>query len=332
MQNNSIVGRRSLFARAAVSVVLLLASSAAAAAPQIRDLGTLGGNSSFARDINEAGQIVGEAALANGQTHAFILTPWVSSRLVDLGTLGGPSSQALGISNRGQVVGSSEVSATGGETRAFLWDQGRMTALPPLNGASFSQASDVNDAGVVVGASGGVAVRWVNGRVQSLGTLGGESSFATGINSSGVIVGNGATSSGDFHGWVFEGGTLRDLGTFGGVRSTAEGINSSGDIVGHFETAAGVIHGYLLRRGAFRDLGALDQFSGANAIANSGVIAGEGGGGAVVHGVLWNESGALVDLGALPGSNFSSAASVNSSSTAVGVSATAAGLHAVVWR
>ncbi len=253
--------------------------------------------------------------------------------MVDLGTLGGTFSQALAISNRGQVVGTSTLSGDS-QTRAFVWDQGKLTALPPLNGSMFSEGIDVNDAGTVVGQSDGVAVVWQNGRPRSLGTLGGVSGFATGINPSGVIVGNGSTPSGDFHGWVFKNGVMIDLGGFGGASSSADGINSQGDIVGHFEIAPGNPHGYLLSSsGVFRDLGALaGGSSNANAIANSGLVAGEGSSANTVHALLWDYNRAIVDLGVLPGSNFSSASSVNSAGTVVGVSALDAGFRAVVWR
>ncbi len=336
MNANRAHRRGFVFAMLLAFTLATLASAAdvQAAARQITDLGTLGGATAFARDINEPGQIVGESTTANGQTHAFLITPWVAmGRMVDLGTLGGTFSQAAAISNRGQVVGTSTLSGDA-QTRAFLWDQGKMAALPPLDGSMFSEGLDVNDAGIVVGQSNGIAVSWQNGRVHVIGTLGGGSSFATGINPSGVIIGNGATPSGDFHGWVFKNGVMTDLGGFGGASSSADGIDSAGDIVGHFEIAPGNPHGYLLSSaGAFRDLGALaGGSSNANAISNSGLVAGEGSSPDTVHALLWDYNRAIIDLGTLRGSNFSSASAVNSAGTVVGVSALDAGFRAVVWR
>jgi uncharacterized membrane protein len=75
----------------------------------------------------------------------------------------------------------------------------------------------------------------------------------------------------------------------------------------------------------------LGAFSGANAISNSGLIAGEGGAD-FVHAVLWDYNGALVDLGTLRGSTFSSASAVNSAGTVVGTSALDSGFRAVFWQ
>lgn len=323
--------------RTVQALVLAITASFAAlvplpaiAAPQIRDLGTLGGTSAFARDVNEPGQIVGESSTAAGETHAFIYTPWVG-RMTDLGTLGGGYSQALAIADRGIVTGTS--SLVTGETRAFRWEQGRMGALPTLNGAMFNEGIDVNDSGVVVGQSGGVAVRWINGRVESLGHLGGENSVATGINSSGIIVGNSSTADGRWHGFVYANGVMTDLGTFGGVGSTVYDINSSGDIVGSIDPGFGAPpRGFLLKNGVFTDLGVLETSSNAYAISNSGLIAGEGGGPTFLHAVVWDYNRHVIDLGALPGSNFSSASAVNSGGTVVGTSAVETGFRAVVWQ
>jgi hypothetical protein len=69
------------------------------------------------------------------------------------------------------------------------------------------------------------------------------------------------------------------------------------------------------------DLGVLQDSPVARAICNSGLVVGEGGGSTFQHGVLWDYDLNVVDLGALGGSNFSSALSVNSSGTVVRVSA-----------
>src|SRR5215813_10448353 len=68
------------------------------------NLGTFGGSTSFARGINDAGQVVGfSEKTGNTPTHAFLWT--ASAGMVDLGTLGGSDSQAQAINNAGQVVG-----------------------------------------------------------------------------------------------------------------------------------------------------------------------------------------------------------------------------------
>src|SRR5690349_10949712 len=81
------------------------------------DLGTLGGAESTAYGINDAGQVVGGALLADGAEHAFLWTREL--RMVDLGTLGGRNSVATGINNRGQVVGRAQLAS--GDFHAFLW-------------------------------------------------------------------------------------------------------------------------------------------------------------------------------------------------------------------
>jgi probable HAF family extracellular repeat protein len=50
----------------------------------LEDLGTLGGSSSCAEGINDAGEIVGWTDLANGQGHAFVYTD--QEGMIDLNT------------------------------------------------------------------------------------------------------------------------------------------------------------------------------------------------------------------------------------------------------
>ena len=82
----------------------------------MKDLGTLGGTASFGTDINDRGQVTGNASTADGATHAFLRNPF--GRLRDLGTLGGPNSFGTAVNERGQVTGYSDTVA--GASHAFL--------------------------------------------------------------------------------------------------------------------------------------------------------------------------------------------------------------------
>lgn len=125
----------------------------------MQDLGTLGGNNSWARGINNVGQIVGESDTVDRQTHAFV---WENGVMTDLGTLGGANSSAASISDSGVVVGWAETSS--GERRACCWIDGQ---IHDLNGrllpnakptVTLEEARDVNETGLIVGwgtASGG---------------------------------------------------------------------------------------------------------------------------------------------------------------------------------
>jgi probable HAF family extracellular repeat protein len=113
----------------------------------ITDLGTLGGDLSSATDINENGDIVGEAQNANGLRRAFLLRS--GGNMIDLGTLGGKESTATRINNKGQIIGSSI--STNGEWHAFLYSDGEMKDLGTLGNQS--EARGLNDDGVVVGVS-----------------------------------------------------------------------------------------------------------------------------------------------------------------------------------
>src|SRR4051794_30777895 len=58
-----------------------------------------------------------------------------------------------------------------------------------------------------------------------LGTLGGTSSSAGAMNSSGQVVGQSSTAAGYNHAFLWQNGTMTDLETLGGLRSGAADIN-----------------------------------------------------------------------------------------------------------
>ena len=88
------------------------------AAGGIVDLGTLGGEHSWATDVNNNGQVIGSSWTAAGSTHAFFWTP--QTGLVDLGTLGGRESIAVDVNDYGQVVGGSHTDEEA-YSHATLW-------------------------------------------------------------------------------------------------------------------------------------------------------------------------------------------------------------------
>ena len=113
--------------------------------------------------------------------------------------------------------------------------------------------------------------------IQDLGTLGGSSSAAYGINDSGQVVGFSRTASGPHHAflWTTDGG-MQDLGTLGGSNSYAYGINDSGQVVGFSYTASGDYHAFLWTAdGGMQDIGTLGgSNSDAYGINDSGQIVG----------------------------------------------------------
>ncbi|MHC4065974.1 MAG: HAF repeat-containing protein, partial [Planctomycetota bacterium] len=115
----------------------------------ITDLGTLGGPSSYGNDTNDAGQVVGTAALPGGHPeHPFL---WENGVMTDLGTLGGCCSYGYDLNDVGQVTGLSYL--VDGTYHAFLWEDGVVDDLGALPGFEYSRAGGINDSGQVIGYS-----------------------------------------------------------------------------------------------------------------------------------------------------------------------------------
>lgn len=96
------------------------------------------------------------------------------------------------------------------------------------------------------------------------GTLGGNSSSAYGINSSGDIVGDSSLSNGNTDAFLYEQGHMIDLNILlptnsGWTLTAARGINDSGWITGQ-GIIGGLFHAYILRPNAVPEPSALVMF------------------------------------------------------------------------
>ena len=197
----------------------------------LEDLGTFGGVESQATGINDRGDIVGfyfEAGFL--VTHAFFLPAG--------GTVQAQSSdifQTTGLANGGWFTGAA------GNAPFRARPDGAVEVLSDRAGIGWN----INANGDTVGASFRdnspttplTAFRYSDaGGFVDLGTFGGASSVAWGINASGIVVGGADTAAGRPHAFrAAPGGALQDLippSEPDFVGSVAYGINDAGDIVG----------------------------------------------------------------------------------------------------
>ena len=194
-------------------------------------------------------------------------------------------------------------------------------------GPDASWATRVNDAGQVIGQSGGVypaGKEWgfiwdsTNGMVN-LGSFGGSYADAFGFNNNGVVVGESAHRA--FR-WDKTGG-FQDLGSFGNYSYYgAFAINDSGAIgYANWSYSGPPGRGYFLSGGTATWIGEL--YSGGRTIPRglnnkNEMVGGSTTSSGAPQAFFWTASGGIVGLGALPGYSLSTASGINDSSQVVG--------------
>jgi probable HAF family extracellular repeat protein len=182
--------------------------------------------------------------------------------VTDLGTLGGTGTVARAINERSQAVGWSRTPE--GRLQAFLWQNGVMTGLGYLPGAS--------------------------------------NSIAHAINNNGEITGRAYVSATNYHVFYFTAGSMSSIGTLGGPNGIGHAINDRGDLAGWSQIAGNSNpQGFFYRTNHFIQLPPWQETSYGNCEAfgmnATGRICGityflEGAGNARWWGFVWHDDNA----------------------------------------
>jgi len=223
----------------------------------VLDLGTLGGRSAAAHDVNTWGVVAGESTTSDDLRQAFLTMP--AHVMVALRPYDAVDSRAFSINDRGDVVGYAFGDGIPEASEGFR-QTGRLVRAVgdcgPSSVGCFQSPLSINNLREAVGwryppypSIAPVAVAWRQDGVSRLLSPTGKRGEALDINDRGQIVGWSADPTGVTHAVVWgPDGAVLDLGMAGGIASVAVAINELGDVAGYRYTADLKAHACLWRR------------------------------------------------------------------------------------
>jgi probable HAF family extracellular repeat protein len=137
----------------------------------LRNLGTLGGASSFGNDINNSNQVVGMSTTAAGVVTAFLNT---GSTMISIAPVGATWSRADAVNDLGWAVGYYRADQGQGY-RGFFYDGSQTRDVEPPSGTQELSLRDINNNGTAVGyatidANHGMALKYEQGVLVDLST------------------------------------------------------------------------------------------------------------------------------------------------------------------
>jgi len=253
----------------------------------LTDLGTLGGTYSSVRAINQAGQVIGYSNTAqyddsNNESHGFF---WdAGDGMMSFGELleNTQSSFVNAINETGQVVGSTYID---GVYEAFIWHKDNGIERLGTLGGYYSNPTDINEAGLVIGSSEtapygepGYAYQgfiWdADNGIRPIAVAEGKNSTVIAINEAGQVIGTGSNDLNEQRAFIWQDGVMTDLGTLGGTNIELKAINEAGQVIGRGTTASGESHAFIWQDGVMTDLDESAVASHVVAINEAGQVAG----------------------------------------------------------
>ncbi|PKN55274.1 MAG: hypothetical protein CVU56_22105 [Deltaproteobacteria bacterium HGW-Deltaproteobacteria-14] len=266
----------------------------------LMDLGTLGGATSRALAVSDAGAVVGVSTTEAGREHGFYWVADGGMRDVTPDGEGAVSGAATGVDDAGRIAG---IMDEGAGASAFLdSDEDGFTLLWETDEAVGSE------------------------RAPIIGPVGG-----------GDVAGNGFDDAGAPASFFRALGASRVLipAPSGAGRLVARDLASGGVVVGWFEDAAGAERPFRWTEGGgLVDLGSLGGGDGrALAVADDGRVTGwSSDGDGAARAFVWTSGGGMQDLGTLAGGQGSRGLAVAADGPVAGVVVTAWGaVEAALW-
>jgi len=302
------VHRDAILTYCVISLAIISSQHADAASTyDVTNIGALSGaSSSYARSINNHGDVVGYVD-AGSQATTFLYN--ASTGYTSLGSVIGSGYYGTTINDSGDIAGL--YGSLNNAASGFIYNGGTKYSIAPATGLANSYhvytISEINSSGVVVGTTSSDSMgNYRAGFISASGvwtllpSLGGNPAYGRGINDVGIVVGYSSNGTNvKAAKWTLESNnawSVADLGTLGGPTSAAYDINNNNITVGASRISNGNQNG---------------------------------------HAALWKADGTIVDLGNLESGSIPSYAiayAINDHNVAVGYSGTDTGItHACVW-
>ena len=258
--------------------------------------------------------------------------------MTNIGSLGGPA-VGYALNSDGEVLGESEI-YLGSDPHAFQWNRTwgifdlDVAAGQHLNTCDLKPCEGKNIHQFFVGYYGNPttshAFMWA-GALLDLGTLGGSTSIAIGINDAIEAVGGADLPSGLQHAFLWTRDNpvyhMQDLDPNSEYGSYGVAINNAHQVAGVRDHGHGVAVVFLWTPAAgLQELG----FQGRPySLNDNGEMVGRVD--PVGHAFYWTKNTGLLDLGTLPGHSYSEAVGINSQGQVVGTSTSPTECVPFIW-